>query len=150
MLSVPAAGVLFDENQENLSVRIDVDFALVNPRAYATPLRPSKLHGTTEHIVLVHLRGNLVQGAGVSFFLEQIRLLISRGVRNFVIDLLGATCIDASGVGGLAAVYNSVRDACGEIKYVSASDELLSSIRRNHPERVFEIYQDETSALASF
>ncbi len=131
-------------------MRIDVDLALINPRPYASPLRLLKLAGPREHIVVVHLRGDLAQGGGVSFFLEQLRLLINRGFRNFVIDLLDASYIDARGVGGLAAAYNSVRDVRGEIKYVLSSDHFHSAIRRNHLDRVFEIYEDETSALASF
>jgi anti-sigma B factor antagonist len=131
-------------------MRIDVDLALVNPKPYATPLRPSKSVSTKEPVVVMHLSGALVQGSGVYFFLEQIRLFISRGVRNFVIDLLEAVSIDNRGVGGLAAAYNFVRDARGQIKYVLDSDELLSSICKNHLERVFEIYQNEDSALASF
>ena len=84
------------------------------------------------------------------FFLEQIRLLISRGFRNFVIDLLDAEIIDTQGVGSLAAAYNFVRDTRGHIKYVFDSDEQLSAMRENHLDKVFEIFRDENSALASF
>jgi anti-anti-sigma regulatory factor len=131
-------------------VRIDVDLALVNRRPYATPLRPSNSEISREPVVVMHLSGALVQGSGVSFFLEQLRMLIARGIKRFVVDLLQADFVDARGVGGLAAAYNSVRDARGRIKYVLDSQELLSSICRNHLDRVFEIYHDETSALAGF
>lgn len=127
-----------------------MDLALANPRPYASPLRPSKAGGTEKHFVVMHLKGELVKGAGVSFFLQQLRLLIGRGVRHFVIDLLEASCIDARGVGALAAAYNSVRDARGAIKYILASDQILSAICKNHLDRVFEIYQDEASALDGF
>ena len=129
-------------------MRIDVDLALVNPKPYATPLRPSKSDSRSEPVVVMHLSGDLVQGSGVYFFLEQLRLLMHRGIRNFVIDLRNASGIDNRGVGGLAAAYNSVRDARGKVKSVLASEELLSAIRKNHLDRVFEIYQDEDSALA--
>lgn len=131
-------------------MRIDVDLALVNPKPHTTSLRPSKSVRTTETLVVMHLRGVLGQGPGVCFFLEQIRLLISRGIRNFVIDLLEAEIIDTQGVGSLAAAYNFVRDTRGQIKYVFDSEEQLSTIRKNHLDNVFEIYQDEDSALASF
>lgn len=130
-------------------MRIDVDVALVNPKPYATPLRPSKSLGLREPLVVMHLSGALVQGAGVYFFLDQIRLLIGRGIRNFVIDLLEAGSMDTRGVGGLAAAYNSVRDARGRIKYVLDSEDLFSAIRKTHLDRVFEIYKDEDSAIAS-
>lgn len=130
-------------------MRIDVDVALVSPKPYATPLRPSKSVSTREHLVVMHLSGALVQGAGVYFFLDQIRLLIGRGIRNFVIDLLEAGSIDTRGVGGLAAAYNSVRDVRGRIRYVLVSEELFSAICKAHLDRVFEIYKDEDSAIAS-
>lgn len=130
-------------------MRIDVDVALVNPKPFATPLRPSKSVSTREPVVVIHLSGALVQGAGVYFFLDQIRQLIGRGIRTFVVDLLEAGSIDARGVGGLAAAYNSVRDARGRIKYVLDSEELFSAICKTHLDRVFEIYRDEDSAIAS-
>jgi anti-anti-sigma regulatory factor len=134
----------------NLSTRIDVDLALVNPKPHATSLRPSKSVRTGETLVVMHLSGVLGQGPGVCFFLEQIRLLISRGIRNFVIDLREAEIIDTHGVGSLAAAYNFVRDTRGQIKYVFDSEEQLSTIRMNHLDNVFETYWDEDSAIASF
>ena len=127
-----------------------MDLALINPKPYATALRPSKSLNAREPVVVLHLKGPLVQGASVCFFLDQLRLLISRGIRSFVIDLLHADCIDARGVGSLAAAYNSVRDVRGSIKYVLDSEELFSSICRNHLDRVFEIHKDESSAFAGY
>jgi anti-anti-sigma regulatory factor len=131
-------------------VRIDLDVFLVNPKPYTTPLRASDFTRTKRDVVVMHLRGSLVQGAAVSFFLEQVRVLVGRGVSNLVIDLLDAARIDNRGVGGLAAAYNSIRDARGKIKYVISSSELLSAISKNHLDRVFEIHRDGASALDSF
>ena len=103
MPCVPVLEGFFCAIQDGSYMRIDVDLALINSKPYASPFRPSKLAGPREHIVFVHLKDDLVQGASGSFFLEQLRLLINRGVRNFVIDLLEAAGIDARGVGGLAA-----------------------------------------------
>jgi len=131
-------------------MRIDLDVTLIDPKPFVSPLRPSEFDYMAENIVVIHLRGSLVQGGAVSFFLEQIRLLVSRGVSNFVIDLLDTAYIDSRGVGGLAAAYNAIRDARGRIKYILASKELLSVLSKNHLDRVFEIFEDEASALASF
>lgn len=131
-------------------MRVDVDIVLAGPKPYATPLRPSQSNHVPGNIVVMHLKGALVQGPSVSFFLRQVRLLIGRGISNFVIDLLDATSIDSRGAGGLAAAYNSVCDVRGRIKYVLASEELPSAICQNDLDRVFEIYSDEASALSSF
>lgn len=130
-------------------MRIDVDVALVDPKPYATALRPANSLSTREPLVVMHLSGHLVEGAGVYFFLDQIRQLIGRGIRNFVIDLLKAGSIDTRGVGGLAAAYNSVRDVRGRIRYVVDSEEMFSAICKTHLDRVFDIYRDEDSAIAS-
>ena len=131
-------------------MRVDVDIVLAGPKPYATPLRGSGSNHVPGNIVVMHLKGPLVQGPAVSFFLRQVRLLIGRGVGNFVIDLLDAPYIYSRGVGSLAAAYNSVRDARGRIKYVLASKQLPSAILQNHLDQIFEIYSDEASALASF
>lgn len=129
-------------------MRIDMDLALTSPKPYATALRSSKSATEGEPVVVMHLSGDLVQGAGVSFFLENVRQLMGRGVRSFVVDLLQVASVDNIGVGGLAATYNSVRDARGVIKYIVKSDTMLSAIRNNHLDGIFDIYQSETSALA--
>ncbi|HEX5411908.1 MAG TPA: STAS domain-containing protein [Terriglobia bacterium] len=131
-------------------IRIDVDVALVNPKPNATLLRSSKSGKTAEAMAVLHVNGALAEGPCVCFFLEQIRLLIARGIRNFVIDLTKTDFIDARGVGSLAAAFNTVRDRRGRINYVLDSAELLSIIRRNNLDQVFEIFPDEESALASF
>jgi anti-anti-sigma regulatory factor len=131
-------------------MRIDVYLALVNPKPHATSFRPSKSARTAKPLVVIHLSGTLEQGPCVCFFLEQVRVLVSRGIRNFVIDLLEAEIIDAQGVGSLAAAYNFVCDTRGQIKYVLDSEAQLSAIRKIHLDKDLEIFQDENSALASF
>lgn len=131
-------------------MRIDLDVVLVNHKPYTKPFRTLDLASTPNDIAIIHLQGPLVKGAAVSFFLDQVRLLITKGVSNIVIDLLEAERIDDRGVGGLAAAYNSIRDVRGRIKYVINSNELLSVIGKNHLDHVFEIYQDGASALSSF
>lgn len=131
-------------------MRVDLDVVLVNPHPFATSLRPSELNHMAENIAVIHLKGSLIQGAAVSFFLDQIRLLVGRGISNFVIDLLEAASIDSRGVGSLAAAYNATRDARGKVKYILASKEMLSALNQNHLDRIFEVFEDEPSALASF
>lgn len=131
-------------------MRIDLDVILSDSRLFTTPLHPSEFAYAAENIVVVHLKGSLIQGPAASFFLDQIRVLVDRGVNRFVIDLLGAERIDSRGIGSLAAAYNSIRDIRGKIKYILASKELLSALTKNHLDGVFEIFQDEETALASF
>lgn len=131
-------------------MRIDLGLSLTNPKPYATALRPSKSATEGEPVVVIHLSGDLVQGAGVSFFLEQVRLLVGRGIRGFAVDLLEVASIDNHGVGCLAAAYNFIRDARGAVKYIVKSEAVLSAIEKSHLDRAFDIYQDEASALASF
>lgn len=131
-------------------MRVDVNIILAGPKPYATSLRPSESNHVTGNVVVMHLKGPLVQGPAVTFFLDQVRLLVCRGIINFVVDLAAAADIDSRGAGGLAAAYNSIRDARGKIKYVLVSEELPSAILQNHLDRVFEIYSNESLALASF
>lgn len=130
-------------------MRIDLDLSLTNPRPYATALHPSKSATEGEPVIVIHLSGDLVQGAGASFFLEQVRQLVRRGIRSFVVDLLEVASLDNYGIGCLAATYNFICDARGVIKYIVTSDTMLIAIQENHLDSTFDIYQNETSALAS-
>lgn len=148
MPPVPAWGG--EKQHKGVFMRIDLDINLIDPKPFVGPLHPSDLDQMMGNVVVIHLKGSLVQGAAVSFFLEQIRLLVGRGISNLVIDLLHASNIDDRGAGGLAAAYNAIRDARGKIKYILDSQELLSVLGKNHLDHVFEIFQDEASALTSF
>jgi len=131
-------------------MRIDVDLALADPRPGATPLRASEFDNSDAHLAVIHVNGPLAEGEGVRFFLDQVRLLIGRGIGIFVIDLEGAPRVDRAGVCALAAAYNLIRDARGKVKYIITSRDVLIGIRKNHLDRVFEIFQNEAAALAGF
>jgi serine/threonine-protein kinase RsbW len=64
----------------------------------------------------------------------KLKTLIAKGAHGIVMDFSNVTTVDTSGVGLLAATYNSISKAKGTLKIIGASDTLfqfLTGLRLN-------------------
>jgi anti-sigma B factor antagonist len=58
--------------------------------------------------------------------------------------------VDSSGLGALIRVYTSVKNVGGHCKLFSSPKPVLQLMRMTRLDSVLELFEDETSALASF
>ena len=104
-----------------------------------------------EGVTVMTLTGQMVLDDGDLLFWRHIRDLLHEGHVRILVNLDGVTFIDSSGVGMLVARLQTVREKGGAMKLVngagSRNQRLLSMLKLNV---VFEIFEDEASALRSF
>ncbi len=131
-------------------MRVETNFILDSPEPFSTPARLTASAEPPQDVTVIHLTGPLTAEEPVQFFLSQIRDLLERGRLNLLIDLADVPFIDSTGLGGLAAAYNAARDARAHIKFLTPSRLVLRGLHRVHLDRVFELYESEEQALASF
>jgi anti-anti-sigma regulatory factor len=53
-------------------------------------------------------------------------------------------------LGGLAGAHNLIRKAGGRIKFFAASERLVLTFKKLRLDTVFELFENEASALSSF
>jgi len=105
---------------------------------------------TVENVAVIDLSGSLVEEESVHHFHEKIRELLKEGTKQFAVNLTEVSRVDSYTLGGLAGAYNLIRHAGGRVKFFAASKQLIHTFNKLHLDRVFELFEDEASALSSF
>ncbi|MGH7867452.1 MAG: STAS domain-containing protein, partial [Candidatus Dormibacteraceae bacterium] len=101
-------------------------------------------------VAVIDIRGPFAGELSVRAFLDRVRQLTHEGKKKFAINLADVSYVDSYGLGGLAAGYNWIDQIGGELKFFAAPQHLLRVLQRLHLDRVFDLYEDEPSALARF
>ncbi len=101
-------------------------------------------------IRIIRLSGKITIGTGDVKIRELIDSAIADGQSNILVDLGGVTSIDSSGIGEMVACYTSVTKQDGQLKLVHLSPKINDIMQVTQLITVFEVYDDEQEALASF
>ncbi len=100
---------------------------------------------------VVHVRGRLTLGEGEAALREAVRGLLDSGHRRIVVSLEDVDMIDSAGIGELAACRWRVSRKGGRLCLVRPRHKTAGSILTVVcPSSLFDVYDDEFAALASF
>jgi anti-sigma B factor antagonist len=89
--------------------------------------------------------------AGDSFFLrEKIKNVLSMGIQKLLIDMDSVPYIDSTGVGFLVSSHTSITQEGGSLKLLKVKPKILEVFRLMNLLKVFEIFEDEETAMKSF
>lgn len=103
-----------------------------------------------EGIVVLDCAGQLVAGESTGALRERLSALIAAGKSRLILNLAEVSYIDSSGLGALVMCFSSARRAGGTMKLVHLSRRTVELIVLTRLETVFEVYDDEQSAVNSF
>lgn len=98
-------------------------------------------------IAIIKVDGKITIGAGD----QQLRDVIANANSNkILLDLSGVTTIDSSGIGELVGSYTTVTNKGGKLKLLHLPAKLNELLHVTQLITVFEVYENEPDALASF
>lgn len=102
-------------------------------------------------VSVLGFQGRLTRGSGDLAMREQFASLLDAGERNFVFDFREVPYLDSATLGEMVACLKRAREKRGAIKIVLVPGGRPSGLlRMTSLDRAFEIYPDESRALASF
>jgi len=101
-------------------------------------------------VTIVDITGNLVAQSGDVALKDKVRSLIQQGRKRIVIDLGNVPYMDSSGLGELVHVYATTKNAGGTLKLLRITRRLKDLLTITKLLTVFDAYDDEASAVASF
>ncbi len=99
---------------------------------------------------LIQLRGDLKLGDAVDGFRETVDELLRGGENRFLIDLQQVPMVDSSGIGVLVRTLTSAKQRGGSLKLLNPSRLALQTLKIVGLLNLFEVFDDENQALASF
>lgn len=98
-------------------------------------------------IAIIKVDGKITIGAGD----QQLRDVIANAnSTKILLDLSGVTTIDSSGIGELVGSYTTVTNKGGKLKLLHLPAKLNELLHVTQLITVFEVYENEQDALASF
>jgi anti-sigma B factor antagonist len=103
-----------------------------------------------DEVAIVEVSGELTLGEDTLALRSNIRMLVDGGFTRILLNMAGVTYIDSSGIGELVAAYTTVTTARGEIKLLNLAKRPHDLLKITKLYTVFETFEDEASAIASF
>ena len=101
-------------------------------------------------VIIVDASGRLTLGEGTSALRKRMRELVNGGSRKIVLNLADVSYIDSSGIGELVAGYTTVTTAGGALKLLNLGKRVHELLNITKLYTIFETFEDEASAVASF
>ena len=113
--------------------------------------RPTKvISRKTDSVRVIKITGRLDPGDNADQLYEMVQRFVEEDEIDFLLDLRSVTYISSTGVGSLIKSYRSVLKQKGHVKLLSPSQSVRNILAISKLDGVFEIFSDESEALASF
>jgi len=101
-------------------------------------------------VTILDLKGKITIGIGDVALRDSIAQQLQEGKRNLVLNTAEVSTIDSSGVGELVAAYTTVTNRDGRLKLLKLPPKLQDILQITQLITVFEVFEDEPSAIKSF
>ena len=101
-------------------------------------------------VVIVDMSGDLTIGEPTLLLRETIRRFIADGNLKFILNLANLKYIDSAGLGELITAYTTLRNRQGDVKLLKVTGKMEGLLQTTKLMTVFDTYNDEQKALASF
>ena len=101
-------------------------------------------------VSVVDVAGRITLGEGASALRENIRGLVGKGNRRFLLNLGDVSYIDSSGIGELVSGFTTVTNQGGVLKLLGLTKRVKDLLQITKLYTVFEVFDDEATAVRSF
>jgi anti-sigma B factor antagonist len=101
-------------------------------------------------VTVVDLSGSITVDGGSQQFRDTVKSLLVQGRTKVLLNLGQIEKIDSDGLGELISAYTNLRQAGGELKMFNLSHEVHDLLQITKLCTVFDIQEDEASAIAAF
>ncbi len=101
-------------------------------------------------VSILDCRGNITLGDGTMVVRNAVRETLNDGGKKIILNLADVRYIDSSGVGELVSTYTTVTGHDGQLKLLHLNQKTRALLTMTKLLTVFQVYEDEQEALASF
>jgi len=101
-------------------------------------------------VTVLDLKGKMTLGEGDELLKDKINSLIHQGQRKLLLNLEGVPYIDSAGLGEIVRTYTTVSRQGGSLKLVNLTKRITDLLSITKLLTVFETFDSEKEAVASF
>lgn len=103
-----------------------------------------------EGVAVLDLSGRITLGETSVALRDAVKNALATGSKKIILNLGDVNYIDSAGLGELVTAYTSVKNAGGELKLVALSKKVKDLLVITKLLTVFDVKDDEKSAIAAF
>lgn len=101
-------------------------------------------------VTILEPKGKITIGEGDIALRDAVIDTLEAGSQNILLDLSGVSTIDSSGVGEMVSAYTTVSNRGGKLKLLNLPPKVQDILQITQLITVFDVYDDEDEAVASF
>ncbi|MFL6277636.1 MAG: STAS domain-containing protein [Blastocatellia bacterium] len=101
-------------------------------------------------VTILDLSGKITIGEGSVQLREAVKDLLASGKKNILLNLGNVSYVDSSGIGELVSSYTTTSNQGGHLKLLSLGKKIKDLLMITKLLTVFQTYDDEQQAIASF
>jgi anti-sigma B factor antagonist len=101
-------------------------------------------------VTILDLKGKMTLGEGDELLKDKINSLIHQGQKKLLLNLEGVPYIDSAGLGEIVRTYTTVSRQGGSLKLVNLTKRITDLLSITKLLTVFETFDSEKDAVASF
>jgi len=102
-------------------------------------------------VVILHVSGEVTYGKGSDVLLRSsVDEVLAEGHRKVILDVTGVSYVDSAGLGQLAQVHANAAGNQAALRLVGVSKRLRDLLAATRLLPLFQLYENEQAALASF
>jgi anti-sigma B factor antagonist len=122
----------------------------VRPEAIPEEVKMQLEEKVVGDVMIVTVNGDITLGSGDVRLRDKVQSLIQQGQKKILLDLGGVSYMDSSGLGELVHAYATTKNKGGALKLLRLTKRINDLLTITKLVTVFETYDTEASALASF
>jgi anti-sigma B factor antagonist len=120
-----------------------------NPRRKSAMSMQTKLREVND-VIVIDLSGRITLGEGSVSLRDQIQDVLTKENKQILLNLGGVSYIDSSGLGELISAHTSAKNRGREVKLLNLTKKVRDLMEIVKLSTVFDIFDEEASAIASF
>ena len=101
-------------------------------------------------VTILDLSGRITLGDGSVTVRDAVKDVLGKGSKSILLNLAKVDYIDSSGLGELVGAYTTVKNQGGELKLLQLTAKVHDLLQITKLYTVFDIKDDEASAISSF
>ena len=101
-------------------------------------------------VTILDLSGRITLGEGSVQLRDSVRDLLGKGQKHILLNLGDVNYIDSSGIGELVSAFTTAKNQGGELKLLNLTRKVHDLLQITKLYTVFDVKDDEASAIASF
>jgi anti-sigma B factor antagonist len=105
---------------------------------------------TVGEIMILDCSGKITLGEGTMAIRNTVREVLKNGGKKIILNLADVNYIDSSGIGELVSTYTTVTNNGGQLKLLNLTKKIQELLAITKLLTVFQVYDNEPAALASF